>query len=300
MRPINLYIERLQRKGFGKCFCNLVTYLCDPSQRLSRKLYLKYKNQILAPLSPPHTHNTYTEQVPVWFCWLQGIENAPIIVQKCYASLQKYCANRPIHLITNENMNDFIILPNHVIQKYQVGIISNTHFSDILRLALLVKHGGIWIDSTVLLTDKLPANISDEPLFFFSPSVLKSDVPLPHAGSSWLLCGYKEHPLWQRQLKLLYDYWERENSLENYFLFHIFLYLLVTYNPQAKKYFIEMPHFCNSNPHLMQVYFNIPFSKNLWKNLLTESSIHKLTYKHKDPTPNEHTIWSYLINEYEV
>ncbi len=295
MRPLNIYIERLQRKGFGKCFCNLATYLFDPSQRNSRKLYRKYKKQILAPLlPPPPTHTCDTSKLPVWICWLQGIENAPVIVQKCYASLQKYCADRPIHLITSENMGDYVTLPDYVVQKYRAGIIPAAQFSDILRLALLVKYGGIWVDSTVLITDSLPTYITDEPLFFFSSTVLQGDVPLPHAGSNWLLSGCKGHPVWQRLLELLCTYWKDENSLIDYFIFHLFLYLLVTYNPQAQKHFIEMPHFCNSNPLYTQL--GKPYSEKLWNNILWSSPVHKLTYKYSS-TPSAHeTIYDHILN----
>lgn len=36
------------------------------------------------------------------------------------------------------------------------NIISNTHMSDIIRNDILIKNGGLWIDSTVLLTDNIP------------------------------------------------------------------------------------------------------------------------------------------------
>jgi hypothetical protein len=38
------------------------------------------------------------------------------------------------------------------LEKYQKKIIDNTHFSDLLRLELLIKYGGTWIDASVLVT----------------------------------------------------------------------------------------------------------------------------------------------------
>ncbi len=294
MRSLTIYIERLQRKGLGKCFCNLATYLCDPSQRNSRKLYYKYRDLILAPLPDIPVKDDCKKKLPVWVCWLQGIDNAPFIVKKCYASIQKFCADRPIHLITSDNMDDYVTLPDYVMKKYRAGIIPPAQFSDILRLALLVKYGGIWVDSTVLITDSLPKYITDEPIFFFSSTVLQGDVPLPHAGSNWLLSGCKENPVWQRLLELLCTYWKQSNSLIDYFVFHLFLYLLVTYNPQAKKHFIEMPHFCNSNPLYTQL--GKPYSEKLWNNILWSSPVHKLTYKFKPAIGSQNTIYDYVLS----
>ena len=37
-------------------------------------------------------------------------------------------------------------------QKVDNGVITLTHLSDIIRMALLAKYGGFWIDSTVFVT----------------------------------------------------------------------------------------------------------------------------------------------------
>ena len=37
-------------------------------------------------------------------------------------------------------------------EKHKNNIIDNTHFSDLLRLELLIKYGGTWIDASVLIT----------------------------------------------------------------------------------------------------------------------------------------------------
>ena len=49
--------------------------------------------------------------------------------------------------------------------KYKKGIFTRTHFSDILRLELLTKYGGTWIDASVLIT-KFDSRFYDNTLFF--------------------------------------------------------------------------------------------------------------------------------------
>ena len=39
-------------------------------------------------------------------------------------------------------------------EKFEKGKIGMAHFSDLLRISLLAKWGGMWIDSTALCTDE--------------------------------------------------------------------------------------------------------------------------------------------------
>ena len=79
-----------------------------------------------------------------------------------------FCKNRKIILLTKNNLNQYVSLPRCIIKKYNLGIITHTHFSDVVRVALLCEHGGTWIDSTVLLTGEIPKKFLEAPLFMFS------------------------------------------------------------------------------------------------------------------------------------
>ncbi len=105
MRSLTIYIERLQRKGLGKCFCNLATYLCDPSQRNSRKLYYKYRDQILAPLPDIPVKDDCKEKLPVWVCWMPHFCNSnPLYTQLGKPYSEKLWNNilwsSPVHKLT--------------------------------------------------------------------------------------------------------------------------------------------------------------------------------------------------------
>lgn len=81
---------------------------------------------------------TEQESCPrVWICWMQGIENAPKLVQDCYSSIQEHITDRKIVLITAKNRKEYVVFPDYIEQKYEAGIITHTHFSDLLRLAII-------------------------------------------------------------------------------------------------------------------------------------------------------------------
>ena len=228
-------------------------------------------------------------------CWLQGEEQMPPIVQRCYQSVRRWVADYEIRLITNDNLTEYVTLPEHIIDKYRRGIISFPHFSDILRIALLGQQGGIWLDATVLLTAPLDKQITEQPIFYFQPSVL---CKLPHAGSNWFLVGQKMHPIWLRLSKLLSAYWKKENKTVDYFLFHLFLYLLVTKNADAVEQIRCMPYIPNVDVHTLQFRLFEPFLPDEWQHITKRSTVHKLTWKfnHSKPLDKQGTYYDYILH----
>lgn len=105
------------------------------------------------------------DEMPIWQCWLQGTNNMPDLVKICMQSVKKFNPNRKIIILTEENIKDYIKLPDYIIEKYKKGIIPKPQFSDILRLSILKEYGGVWIDATIYLTGKLPEGIFSSDFF---------------------------------------------------------------------------------------------------------------------------------------
>lgn len=123
--------------------------------------------QVKANVERRFATSTVKQPDTIWVLCFQGIENAPEVVKKCYDSLLKYCPQKNIVLLSEENLNDYITLPKHIEDRYQQGIISRTRYSDIVRTNLLTTYGGTWIDSTVLLTAQPDSFYFDSDLFCF-------------------------------------------------------------------------------------------------------------------------------------
>ena len=88
----------------------------------------------------------------IWICWWQGLENAPDIVKKCVESIRIHAGNHKIVMITDENYKEFVGISDCGLEeKYRRGIITKTHLSDLLRISLLARYGGVWLDSTFFL-----------------------------------------------------------------------------------------------------------------------------------------------------
>lgn len=102
----------------------------------------------------------------IWVCWLQGEENMPEIVKLCINSIRMHSpAHAEVTLITGKNLDQYLEFPDYVLKKVKEGKLSLTHFLDIVRFSLLEKYGGLWMDATMFLTDDIPDDVFQKPLW---------------------------------------------------------------------------------------------------------------------------------------
>lgn len=210
----------------------------------------------------------------IWWCWLQGEDSAPSICKACLQSLRQHLPNYEIKVVTEQNMFEYIHPPKHIVEKYNKGIISRTHFSDILRTLLLIEHGGVWIDSTVFCTGyNIP--IFDNPLFVYQN--WKFNIQQTIVASSWMISATKQHPILCATRDLLYAYWEDNDKLVNYYLFHFFFQMAAEHYPSLWD---SVPRFSNIPPHVLQFEMFEPFNQERFDQIKHMSDFHKLTWKH--------------------
>ena len=100
-------------------------------------------------------NDTIPEDSPIWIMWYQGIKNAPALIKSCIQSVIINREKHPVYIVDQNNYKKYVDLPDYILKKFNDGKFSITHFSDIIRMALLAKHGGYWIDSTYFVTTPL-------------------------------------------------------------------------------------------------------------------------------------------------
>lgn len=147
-------------------------------------------------------------QKKLWFMWLQGLEEAPHIVKECYKSWQRRNPQWELQLLTQENLSDYVTidLPDKKIQRLPINA-----YADLIRLKLLIDHGGVWTDATTFcitpLDDWLPEHLVSGYFSFSKPGP-------DRIMSSWFLAAEPTNYLLNRMYQALIAYW-RDNSLSN-------------------------------------------------------------------------------------
>lgn len=222
----------------------------------------------------------------VWVCWLQGMDNAPNIVKSCCQSLYRWIPSKKICVIDSTNLFDYVQLPTYVINKWKNGLISNTHFSDFVRLSVLTQFGGIWVDATVFMTGPLPDYIEKSDFFVFQ----SNEYDATKVGESWLIKANSHNRILQATLDLMNEYWIKEDKIRDYFIMFIFMKMASDKYSNDNKDMLKVPA---ALPLMMQKNMCIKFSKNLYREMCTACSVHKLTYKFK-PEITEDTLYEYI------
>lgn len=246
------------------------------SNKVLKKLRKRYKRFIEDYIKK---HNiSYNNQVcndKVWVCWLQGFDNAPELVQECILSQQAHLKNQEYILLTEKNYSQYVDFPDFIIEKMKKGTISKTHFSDLLRLELLKKYGGTWIDATVYLSDELPSYMVNSHLFVFQDLKPGLDGHCT-ALSSWFMTASAQNPIISLTLALLYEYWRTHDKMIDYFLLHDFFQLAIEAYPSEWNTVIP---FSNSTPHILLLRLFEKYDPEVWKAVKEQTPVHKLSYK---------------------
>lgn len=228
--------------------------------------------------------NTKTDEEKeyIWQCWLQGKEQAPDIVKLCLQSVEKYKRKKQtIKLITADNYSDFVKLPPIIVKKWEKGIIGAAQFSDILRINLLAKYGGYWVDATCLLTAPIPEWISTLPMFMYRAY---GEFRYTFIQSCFMYAK-ANNPITLAWCSLMEQLWTKENKLLHYFQLHLMFKALVRTIPQAKEEFLQIP-IMSENDTQARIDFIVkgaPYSIKGLKDITDKTFIHKLTYKKHIP-----------------
>lgn len=212
----------------------------------------------------------------IWICWFQGIDNAPILVKKCYESVVSNNRDKEVVVITSDNMMNYVEFPNYIVEKWKNGQITHTHMTDLLRLELLIKYGGMWLDATVYCSgDNIPEYFFESDLFFYQCLKPGRDG---HANyiSSWLMEAKTNNKILTAVRELCYEYWRNNDSMWDYFLLHDFMSIVLDKYQDSWNEIIPRD---NATPHELLLRLFVEYDEKTWIAIKDQTPFHKLTYK---------------------
>lgn len=217
----------------------------------------------------------------IWSMWWQGEDNAPEVVKACFSSVRHHCGIHKFKVITKENLHDYIDLPVHILKKADAGLITLTHLSDIIRFYLLSCYGGMWIDSTILVT----ADIPDE-IFEHNYYVIRHEENYHSYGVNrdrwitYLQAGKKNNLLCSFCYDFLIEYWKEKNFMIDYMLIDYAVEIAYQQFSECKNLLDSVPL---NNPEVegLRPLLNLPFDSKKFESIKNSTIFFKLTYKHK-------------------
>ncbi|CAM8088123.1 glycosyltransferase family 32 protein [Klebsiella michiganensis] len=121
----------------------------------------------------------------IWMYW--DDENIPGVVSLCYEQTKKICEGYDILLLNKKTVLEFITLPdfNPILPKAIVA--------DYIRLKLLEKFGGIWVDASVFITEDFDwfiTKLGSHQAFLFYSDECTIDIKKP-ISENWFIAAPK-------------------------------------------------------------------------------------------------------------
>lgn len=218
----------------------------------------------------------------IWVCWWQGEQDMSPIVKECYRRIRIYNQDKQVVLITNENLREYVSFPDYILEKYQKGLISKTHFSDLLRTELLLKYGGVWMDITLLTYSGIPSNFYDYPVYTgrFQYNRTDYNVSKNRWTSFFLVSRYPNNILFQYLSDFWRSYWKEKDCLIEYFLIDYAIDFGYRNIPAVKKELDLVPlNGCGENVWKLLKLLPCPYDCTILKAIKDKNWMQKLSYK---------------------
>jgi len=181
----------------------------------------------------------------IYFFWFQGMSDAPKIVNKCLESWIYYNKDWKIVILDKANYIDYTDLV------YDEKI-SLTKFSDFLRLSILNKHGGLWVDSTCFCNKPLNEWLPEKCFIF-------ENLNISYTISTWFIYSEPNNYLIEKWYNSCLTSSNQE-YIDHYFYFHIIFDKLCNTDIEFENAWNDVKKI-NQNDNLM--YFDINKYGNL-------------------------------------
>lgn len=236
----------------------------------------------------------------VWTAWLQGFDNAPEMVKACLESQRAHLHGYDVRVLDIDNYRQWVTLPEDIVSKYRKGRIPPASFSDLLRLAVLRKYGGVWMDATVYCS-----GFGSEPLQARWQRIMQSELTIfryfrrgeaqPVGLSTWFVAAAPGQKNVSAVLDMLLAYWRDFVCLVDYYIIHLFMGLSLQRFPEVAQ---AMPRENSFHSLLLGNALANDFDEKKWSELVANVSIHKLNYrKVEDALHNKKSYCAYLLDK---
>lgn len=316
MKFIPLKIKRIIKEGiadfrhfgFKVMIARIYWILSDESMKsivfrnqiLIQWLTLRYKTLIEKYQEKNKQNNILnTVACPIWIFWWQGEENMPDIIKICYKSKLRCAGKHPVILLTRDNLQEYIDFPEYVWNQFENGQLRIQHLADMVRVQLIQKYGGIWLDASVYCNDYIPEEFFE--MEIFSLSGKKDERYVSECRwTTWAIGGQKNNILCAFLNEFFLEYCKSGKPFIDYYMFDCAIAVAYNNLPQVKSAIDQLKKAENSyywlNEHLEED------EESVKKELMTQNIFQKISWKSfMNVVPENQSLYVYLKqkeNEY--
>lgn len=234
----------------------------------------------------------------IWTLWMQGYENAPELVKSTIDSIRKFAElnNFQFILLEENTIEKYIVFPKLIKEKMDLGVIDYTKISDILRVSLLAKYGGTWVDATIYMKEEFDSSLLLQNYYTIKTGGIEDYSPniSNNRWKGFFLSGNSS--LFSFTRDFFFEYYSRYDIAVDYLLIDYIFDMAYKYDEKIKNQMLELE---KSNPNLfwLESHLGDKFDQKVWDNIIETTKVFKTTYKLSgEIKSNKNNFYSKLID----
>ena len=235
----------------------------------------------------------------IWTLWRQGYEHAPELVKCTIDSIRKFAELNGFQfiLLEKDTIEKYIEFPKLIKEKMNLGIIDYTKISDILRVSLLAKYGGTWVDATIYMSKDFDSSLLLQNYYTIKTGEMADYSPniSQNRWKGFFLSGNSS--LFGFTRDFFFEYYSRYDIAVDYLLIDYIFDLAYKYDEKIRNQMLKLE---KSNPNLFWLEKNLgnEFNQGLWDSITRNTKVFKTTYKlSEEIKSNKNNFYSKLIDK---
>ena len=201
-------------------------------------------------------------------------------------------------VLTLENYHKWVEVPEYIEKKFRKGRIPRALFTDLLRLAVLKKYGGVWLDASVLFT-----GFENEKLLNRWHKIEQSELTIyrnfqrgrkePVGLSNWFIAAQPNEFVISIVLDMLLAYWKDYNCTVDYYIMHLFISMALNAVPSIAE---NMPRENSYHSIMLGNVLAKDYNEDWWNDIKAHVFLHKLNYrKANEAAKNPHSFYNKIF-----
>lgn len=281
-------IDLFNNFGFDIAFSSVCASMCKGASDYRNGNILKYLKEEYRDFISEYQRKSYDANTKnknsktIWTLWLQGDNDdvQPEAVRMCLKNMRINCGAHPLKILTKDNYYNYADIPGNIIDKVKSGQISFAHLSDLIRMSLLLNHGGMWLDATIFTTKKIPEGIFDRKYFTVRHEYKNVRNVSKERWTNFLQASESNNILCDFIYNFLLEYYKTQQYLIHYLIFDYAFALAYNEIPACRIILDDVPV---SNPeiHNLDDLMSTKFDERVYKKMTEETMFFKLNWKRK-------------------
>jgi tetratricopeptide (TPR) repeat protein len=231
-------------------------------------------------------HSTFDQ--PIFVYWAQGFDAAPRVVRACLAALKANNPDSRVHELSLDNIGDYVDVPEDLVASLAGD---HYHFSDLLRMLLLEKFGGIWVDATCLVTEPLRPHVGRA---LAKGSVFAFNYTGPYLVN-WFLASRPDSYVMHLWRAASFLWWEKRGEIVDFLLHHHIFEMLHRLDDRFRAEWDAGLRLNATPPHALQSVLLKPYEPEMFQTITESSFVHKLRHHLPADPPTSESYLSRII-----